>query len=41
MVVGAPEELAEVAWRALPDLDELMPAGAFDPVAAYLKRVLS
>lgn len=30
-----------MAWRKLPELDELMPSGAFDPVAEYLQRVLS
>lgn len=41
VVVGDPEELAEVAWRDIADLDELMPYGVFDPVAEHLQRVLS
>lgn len=40
VVVGDPEELAEVAWRSLADLDELMPYGVFEPVAEHLAREL-
>lgn len=39
--VGDPEELAEVAWRNLRDLDELMPYGVFEPVAEHLRRTLT
>lgn len=40
VVVGDPEELAEVAWRSLAELDELMPYGVFEPVAEHLEREL-
>jgi 8-oxo-dGTP diphosphatase len=40
VIVGDPEELAEVAWRKLPELDELMPYGVFEPVTEHLQRVL-
>jgi hypothetical protein len=39
--VGDAEELAEVAWRQLDDLDALMPAGVFGPFVEHLQRVLS
>jgi 8-oxo-dGTP diphosphatase len=41
VIVGDPEELAEVAWCQLADLDELMPYGVFDPVVEHLQRVLT
>jgi 8-oxo-dGTP pyrophosphatase MutT (NUDIX family) len=41
VTVGDPEELAEVAWRELADLDELMPYGVFDPVSDHLRRVFA
>lgn len=40
VIVGDPDELAEVAWRKLPELDELMPYGVFEPVTEHLQRVL-
>lgn len=41
VVVGDPDELAEVAWRKLDELDELMPYGVFDPVMEHLRASLS
>lgn len=41
VIVGDPEELAEVVWRDLADLDELMPYGVFEPVAEHLRVALS
>jgi hypothetical protein len=40
VIVGDPDELAEVAWRKLPELDELMPYGVFELVTEHLQRVL-
>lgn len=37
--VGDPEELAEVRWLDLDEIDELLP-GMFEPVRDYLGRVL-
>lgn len=36
-IVGDPEELAEVKWATLAEVDELMP-GVFEPVYAHLQR---
>lgn len=41
VIVGDPEELAEVVWRPLSELDELMPYGVFEPVGEHLKSVLA
>lgn len=38
--VGDPDELAEVRWLSLAEVDTLMP-GVFDPVRAHLARVIS
>lgn len=38
--VGDTEELAEVRWLSLAEVDELMP-GVFDPVREHLGRVIS
>ena len=35
--VGDADELAEVRWLSLPEVDELMP-GVYEPVRAYLAR---
>ncbi|MGH3966520.1 MAG: NUDIX domain-containing protein, partial [Pseudonocardiaceae bacterium] len=37
--VGDPEELAEVRWLDLDEVDELLP-GMFEPVRAYLGEAL-
>jgi DNA-binding transcriptional regulator YhcF (GntR family) len=39
-VVGDPEELAEVRWLSLAEVDDLMP-GVFEPVREHLGRVIS
>lgn len=41
VVVGDPDELVEVVWRPLSELDELMPYGVFEPVAEHLRRTLA
>jgi 8-oxo-dGTP pyrophosphatase MutT (NUDIX family) len=39
VIIGDPEELAEVAWRSPTELDDLMPYGVFQPVAEHLARM--
>jgi len=40
VIIGDPEELAEVAWRSPTELDDLMPYGVFQPVAEHLARIV-
>lgn len=40
VIVGDPEELAEVRWISLTELDELLP-GVFEPVHLYLEEQLT
>lgn len=40
VIVGDPEELAEVRWLSLADVDELMP-GVYEPVREHLGRMIS
>jgi 8-oxo-dGTP pyrophosphatase MutT (NUDIX family) len=41
VIVGDPEELAEVSWRPLSELDELMPYGVYEPVGEHLRVALA
>lgn len=40
VLVGDPEELAEVRWVSLSEADELMGSSIFEPVRLHLSRVL-